>query len=341
MADHLFRKTWGSLGTPALLVALLVFVLATPGRARADSPTSGAVGQLSAVVPAAAQAAVSAALNQASSAGANVAVTVPVSPAPAAVVPASPPPAAGPSPTPSTPTPSASTRSTSMPLAPVASVLSGPVTPAPPSQPAAATATAAAPAASATPTSNASAPGPASIGQSAAAALSGSLIRSIPGKATGQRAVHGITRHPRRPGWGGRSTALRHPVAPASPAWRAPLWSPTTPLAAPARHHSREAAPAHRNTLGGPADRGHGSRPPLDPAAAAPTVQLPPSSALPPAGVESVAVGGASGAAGATAAALLALVGICLMRALLPGLLALRIGRWQSALLVCRLERPG
>jgi len=61
---------------------------------------------------------------------------------------------------------------------------------------------------------------------------------------------------------------------------------------------------------------------------------------MPPAGVEG-ATGGAGSAGGATAAALLTLVGICLMRALLPGLLALRIGPWRSALLVCRLERPG
>ena len=51
--------------------------------------------------------------------------------------------------------------------------------------------------------------------------------------------------------------------------------------------------------------------------------------------------GAGGGAAGATAAALLALVGVCMLRALLPGLLGLGLAPARSALLVLRLERPG
>jgi len=72
-----------------------------------------------------------------------------------------------------------------------------------------------------------------------------------------------------------------------------------------------------------------------------PALQLPATSALPPAGAEGATGGGAAGAAGASAAALLVFVALYLTRALLPGLLALGVSRWQSALLVCRLERPG
>jgi hypothetical protein len=66
----------------------------------------------------------------------------------------------------------------------------------------------------------------------------------------------------------------------------------------------------------------------------------PVSASLPPGGAVSPA-GGGGGAAGAAAAALLALAAVALLRALLPGLLAVDLLPWRSALLAFRLERPG
>lgn len=82
-------------------------------------------------------------------------------------------------------------------------------------------------------------------------------------------------------------------------------------------------------------------RPAHDAATTSPVVKLPVPGSLPPPGAEGAAGGGAAGAAGAGIAALLVLMALYGMRALLPGLLALELGRWPSALLVSRLERPG
>ena len=58
----------------------------------------------------------------------------------------------------------------------------------------------------------------------------------------------------------------------------------------------------------------------------------------PPAGA---GVGGAGTGMGAGAASLLALVALCLLGTLRPGLLGLEIGPWRSAVYALRLERPG
>ena len=65
----------------------------------------------------------------------------------------------------------------------------------------------------------------------------------------------------------------------------------------------------------------------------------PVSTSLPPAGAGAGGTGG--GVGGAPAAALLALAGLWLLSALLPGLLGLEIFPWRSALCALRLERPG
>jgi len=83
------------------------------------------------------------------------------------------------------------------------------------------------------------------------------------------------------------------------------------------------------------------ARPVRAPVATSPVITLPAPGALPPSGAGGTTAGGAAAAAGAGAAALLVLIALYGMRALLPGLLALGPGRWRSALLVCRLERPG
>ena len=98
---------------------------------------------------------------------------------------------------------------------------------------------------------------------------------------------------------------------------------------------------AHRNPRGDVRRAAHSDLRPLHAATTSPVVNLPATSFLPPAGSGGTMAGGAAGAAGAGAAALLLLIALYGMRALLPGLLALGPGRWRSALLVCRLERPG
>ena len=65
---------------------------------------------------------------------------------------------------------------------------------------------------------------------------------------------------------------------------------------------------------------------------------VPASGALPPAGA---GAGGIGTGVGTGAATLLALVALCLLGTLLPGLLGLEIGPWRSADYALRLERPG
>jgi hypothetical protein len=62
---------------------------------------------------------------------------------------------------------------------------------------------------------------------------------------------------------------------------------------------------------------------------------------LPPSGAEGVAAGAGGAAPGASAAAVLALAGLALLGALSPGLLALDVLPWRSAILALQLERPG
>jgi hypothetical protein len=60
--------------------------------------------------------------------------------------------------------------------------------------------------------------------------------------------------------------------------------------------------------------------------------------ASPPAGA---GAGGIGIGMGAGTAAFLALVALCLLGTLRPGLLGLEIGPWRSAVYALRLERPG
>ena len=207
-------------------------------------------------------------------------------------------------------------------------VSSPPAVPAPP--------TAAAPSAGSQPAAVA----PAAPGATAAPGAP-PATRSAPGKTAGQRTVHRTPREPSRPGRATRRAVGWHPLPGVRTATRA---TPLPPLARPflpTRSDVRPAAHVHRDAPT-PAGRTHRAvRPGAIARVIAPPAQLPASPALPPAGVEGAAAGGPGGAAGATAAALLTLVGICLMRALLPGRLALGLAPWQSAQLVCRLERPG
>ncbi|MGZ4329284.1 MAG: hypothetical protein ACXVXL_14805 [Solirubrobacteraceae bacterium] len=62
------------------------------------------------------------------------------------------------------------------------------------------------------------------------------------------------------------------------------------------------------------------------------------SGAVPPAGA---GAGGIGTGVGPGTATLLALVALCLLGTLLPGLLGLEIGPWRSADYALRLERPG
>lgn len=70
------------------------------------------------------------------------------------------------------------------------------------------------------------------------------------------------------------------------------------------------------------------------------TISPPASSSLPPGGAEGFATGAGGASAGATASAVLALASVALLAALLPGLLALDVLPWRSAVLILRLERP-
>ena len=317
MADHLSLKFWGSWGAVALTLTLLAYLLIAPGRAQAAGPVPGVPSNVSSVVPAAAQAAVTAALAQASAVQAAAGQAIPVPQAPAA--PVAPSPVAPAAPVPPAPVPP-------VPAAP--HVSSPPAVPAPP--------TAAAPSAGSQPAAVA----PAAQGATAAPGAP-PATRSAPGKTAGQRTVHRTPREPSRPGRATRRAVGWHPLPGVRTATRA---TPLPPLARPflpTRSDVRPAAHVHRDAPT-PAGRTHRAvRPGAIARVIAPPAQLPASPALPPAGVEGAAAGGPGGAAGATAAALLTLVGICLMRALLPGRLALGLAPWQSAQLVCRLERPG
>lgn len=71
------------------------------------------------------------------------------------------------------------------------------------------------------------------------------------------------------------------------------------------------------------------------------TIISPESSSLPPGGAEGFATGAGGASPGAVASAVLALAGVALLTALLPGLLPLDVLPWRSAVLTLGLERPG
>ncbi len=320
MADHLIRKSWGLLG--ALATALLTLALIVPTGAEAASPGSAALSQLAALVPAPAQSAVSAALAQipsASGAGASGGAQ-PGSP-PAAPVVA--PPAVPPVPVVARPTPQPA-----------------PENPAP------------------------AAPAPSTAGavEQSVSALAGPVPQPDAGQAVGTESTTSRTaRSDRTPRGRTRAHRFAHPRAhrpvatsarPAGSTGRAPVahsavarpWSPVLVLVATSRRGTQPAVPARRaDSRSEPGRRRH-----LDPRRSRPGVAVttaplavPLSPALPPGGAEGSAAGAGGGGAGAAAAALLAFGGLCILRALLPGLLGLGLAPARSAFLVSRLERPG
>jgi hypothetical protein len=311
MADHLIGKLWGLLG--ALAATVLAIALIAPAGAQAATPGAGSLGGLAAVIPAPAQAAVAAALAQ-----------VPSPPAPA---PAPSPPLAGvATPPPPATAPAAALAAARLP------VTSGPAQPAPMPDPAAAPPISV-PTISVRPTGTRPHP--------PARARPDSFLG-------GQANAHRVSRpKEHRAGHRGRRVRARPAMTRA--------WSIAVAVALPAPRiqplaHASSAHRSHVLALARDAESHGPSRHAGHPAgrssrrssAAAPAQPAPPVSAnLPPGGAEGSAPGPGGSAAGATAAAVLAFVGICMLRALLPGLLGLGLAPARSALLVSRLERPG
>jgi len=310
MADHLIGKFWGLMG--ALAAALLTLALIAPAGAEAASPASGALSQLGAVIPAPARSAVSAALSEiptASGAGAP-GVPQPVPP-PHVPVPASPVPPVGQtmqSPTPASPADVGDGHAVVVPAVSV---------PQPDAAPRAV--------------------------QTASNLTTTIRPDSVVG---GARPAHRLTRprahrHTAAARWarasrtGGIPIVHTLAVRPLSPV---PVFETTS------RRGTQPAVPARRADSHGQSRRAHHIAPRRSrPGAAAnmTPVALPLSAALPPGGAEGSAAGAGGAAAGAATAALLVIVGLCILRALLPGLLGLGLAPARSAFLVSRLERPG
>jgi hypothetical protein len=318
MADHPLRNSWGSWGTPALTLVLLVLALLTPAGARAAIGSPAVAIQLPAVDPAAAQSAVSSAVAQASAAAAAAQATVP----PAPVSPVASPVASAPAPVPTVAVPPVPVTPASPPPPPV---VLNPAPPAPSEGAPGALPQSLSVAMSATSGHRSARPRPAPIG---AVALAGAV----------RRAAHvGARGHARRARHLHSAQIARRTFQSPHWAWAVPPWTPAPPLGrAAARQSAHVVGPSRPARHGVRSHRPIAS--PVNTAVAIPLPRLPIPSGLPPAGAAGVSSGGA---AGAGAAALLALAGIWLLRALLPGLLALGPGPWRTALLVCRLERPG
>jgi len=304
MVDHLVTKFWGLCS--ALTVALLTLAIIAPAGAEASGPGYGALSQLSSVVPAPAQAAVAAALAQ-----------VPSPP----VVPAAPSP------------PPVAIAAPAAPAVVDSPAAATPAKPAPQPQSAVSIPTVSAPTVSVPTTGKRPhPPAPARSGSSLGGQANANRVSRPKGHRAGQRGL------PRR--------------APAPLVRRGPVavglaWSPVRPVVhavvSDRRGQARIAPARHVDVRKRSRGARHVAEPPSGRVSAAFTPQIaPPVSAnLPPGGAEGSAPGAGGGAAGATAAALLALVGVCILRALLPGLLGLGLAPARSALLVLRLERPG
>ena len=327
MADHLIGKFWGLSG--ALMAALLTLALIAPAGAEAAGPGSVALGQLGALIPAPAQSAVSAALAQvpsASGAGAS-AVAVPDSPPSVPVVVPPPPP---PVPVAARPTP---------PPAPAIPASAAPVpVPVSVAQPAGIAGQAVSAPAQSVPQPDAA------VQAALSEANPSSSARPKPtlgGRTPAHRIAHPRAhRHAGSPRWASAASARRAPIA--RPTAALP-WSPVSVLET-SRRGTQPAAPARRTDSRSESGRARHLAPPRSrPGGAVTTAPLavPLSAVLPPGGAEGSAAGAGGAAAGAAAAALLALVGLCILRALLPGLLGLGLAPVQSAFLVSRLERPG
>jgi translation initiation factor IF-2 len=321
MADHLIGKFWGISG--ALAAALLMLALIAPG-AEAAAPGSGALGQLAAVVPSPAQSAVSAALSQVPSAtGAGASgVATPASPPSVHVAVPQPPPV----PVVTRPAPP-STPATPVPPAPL------PV-PAPPGV---------AGQAVRMPTQSSAQP-EAAVQAALSEANPSSSAR--PDAALGRRTPAHRSAHSRARRHAGSvrsvsaASARRAPIARTT---AARLWSPVSGLET-SRRGVQPAAPARRADARRESRRAHHPAPRRSHPGGALTASesaIPLSAALPPGGADGSAAGAGSAAAGAAAAALLVLFGLCILRALLPGLLGLGLAPARSAFLVWRLERPG
>ena len=162
----------------------------------------------------------------------------------------------------------------------------------------------------------------------------------------GQASAHRVSRPKgRRAGQRG----LRRPARPA-PTRPGPLaavgarWAPVPPAHAVLvhAHHATASRAASRPRSRSDGPRRLAARPSLAVSTVStPQLGPPVSGNLPPGGAEGSAAGVGGGVAGSAAAALLALVGVCMLRALLPGLLGLGLAPARSAFLVSRLERPG
>ena len=347
MADRQLCQSWGSRSSLAFTAVVLGYVLIAPVCAHAASLVPGSGVQVPAVVPAGAQAAVGAAVAQASAAAVPAAAAAAVPTAAAAALPAPARAAADAVPARaraaaaavSTPAPQAAP---SVPHVSVASV------PAP----------SVAPTASQVNVPHVTVPGipvpspqraTSHIPDPAASAAAGAAQRagSLGGQPGG---VHPGGRH------GGAKPSRQRPARPqtsavayqASPHIAPPIpWhpivagasvtslerdGPSLPVRAARIPERRRPIAVHRapaRELGIPEAS----------ATAWPTV--PTTASLPPGGAGGPSAGGSGGAAGGIAAAVLALVALTLLRGFLPGLLALDVVPWRSALLAFRLERPG
>jgi hypothetical protein len=319
MADHLVTKFWGWLG--AIALALLTLLVIAPASAEASGSVAGALSQLSSVVPAPAKAAVAGALAQVPS--------PPVTAAPS-------PPLVPPEPPPPVPTvgPPASTVVTHIPA------VSAPAQSMPQPDVAVSTSTISVPTVTARATGTRSNPPPAPT-------------RSGPSLG-GQASAHGAS-HPtgHRAGHRGLQSLARPALRSTGPIVARLTGRPFLPLAGAvggivgsgAAHPSPAAVAAARDAHARKrSDRTrHIAAPAPAAVSAVSTPQLAPpiSGNLPPGGADGNAAGSGPGAAGAAGAALLAVVGISILRALLPGLLGLGLAPARSTLLVSRLERPG
>ena len=311
MADHLLAKFRGLCG--ALTVALLTLALIVPAGAEASGPGLDALGQVSNVVPAPAQAAVAAALAQVPSPS-------PVGSVPSATV-------AIPTPAPSTQTvgPSVATPAGNVPAVAV------PVPPPPRPDTANSAPTISVPMVSVhttgkRPNPPARARPHASLGGQASA----HRVSRPKGRRAGQRGLRSPARPaPTRPGPLAAVGARWAPVPPAD----AVLVHAHHATAAPSPPHARRRSDSPRH-LAARRSRAVST-------VSTPQLVPPVSANLPPGGAEGAAAGVGGGVAGSAAVALLALVGVCMLRALLPGLLGLGLAPARSALLVSRLERPG
>jgi hypothetical protein len=323
MADHLIGKSWGLSG--ALITALLTLALIAPAGAEAAGPGMGALAKLAALVPAPAQSAVSAALSQVSSASGAAAsgTAMPESPPPVHVVvppPPSVPALARPTPPPASANP--------VPAAPLPVPVPGGVAGLAVSVPAE------------------SVPRPDAAVQAALTEQNPSSTTrpdaALGGRTPAHRLAHRRAhRHEGAPRSVSAASTRRAPIARTTTATR-----PLSPLLVlePSRRGTQPAAPARRGDSRSESRRARQVAPPRSRPGVAVTaapLAFPPSAALPPGGSEGSAAGAGGAATGAAAATLLALFGLCILRALLPGLLGLGLAPARSAFLVSRLERPG